>query len=81
MEATVAISRFLPFTCEALAILAVVLQFVLPSNVDLSVSLRADTHVGIPVRSVVPLVVIAVAGFLSTVTLVSAMFALTHHQH
>ena len=75
------ISRFLLFTCEALVILAVVLQFVLPSNVDLSVSLGADTHVGVSVRSFIPLVLIAVAGFLSTVTLVSAVSALTHRQH
>jgi len=72
MRLTVAIS-------ELLAALGVVLQFVLPPNWVVGLTVSPRLTVGFP-RSFVPLLLIACAGLISVVALTSMYWTVTHQR-
>jgi hypothetical protein len=70
--------RYLVIACEATVLLAVVGRFLLPSKIDISFAVAPHTHVGIPVRLFVPLLLIALAGAMSAFTLARAVLVMMH---
>jgi len=65
-------------TCELLAGLGVVLQFALPPNWVLALTVSPRLTVAFP-RSFVPLLLIALAGLISAVAITSMFWTVTHH--
>jgi hypothetical protein len=62
---------------ETLAIVAVAIQFVLPSEIAISLTIPHRT-IGLPLRWVAPLLLIAIAGALSLVALFNMYWRLAH---
>ena len=67
--------RVLMLVAETLAIVAVAIQFLLPSEAAIAVTV-AHKSLGLPVRWVVPLLLIATAGALSLVALLAMYWRL-----
>jgi hypothetical protein len=62
---------------ETLAVISVAVQFLLPTGTAISVTI-GHRSLGLPIRWVVPLLLIAVAGALSLVALVAMYWRLAH---
>jgi hypothetical protein len=73
------VSRPLFYCCEALAALALMLWFVFPPNVDIAIRVSSDTHVGISLRQLAPLLLRATAGVLSIVALTKVALGIMLH--
>jgi hypothetical protein len=69
--------KLLMLISETLAVVAVATQFFLPTGMGISLT-RAHRSVGLPVRWVVPLVLISVAGALSLTALFNMYWRLAH---
>jgi hypothetical protein len=70
------ISRPLFLWCEALAALALVPWSVLPTSADIAVRVSSNTHAGISLRYLAPLLLLAVAGVLCIVARIKASLGL-----
>ena len=70
-------TRVLMIVAETLAVGAVAVQFVLPIETLISVHI-GNRSLGLPVRWVVPLFFLAIAGTLSLATLVGMYWRLAH---
>jgi hypothetical protein len=62
---------------EILAVVAVAIQFLLPSDTFITISI-AHQRLGLPIRWVVPLLLIAMAGALSLTALLAMYWRLAH---
>ena len=63
------ISSRLFSACEVLVVVALAARFLLPANASISVRVQPDVHVELmPVRWLVPLVLVFIAGILSATT-------------
>ena len=71
-------SRILVIVCEAIAALAVLMQFILPNGIDIGFRVSPQAHVGIPLRTVLPLLLIMLAGCLSVIALFRTGLELMH---
>jgi hypothetical protein len=69
--------RVLMLVAETLAVISVAVQFLLPTETAIAVTI-GQRSLGLPIRWVVPLVLIAVAGTLSLVALVTLYWRLAH---
>jgi hypothetical protein len=69
--------RALMLVAEILAVVAVAIQFLLPSETAIAITI-AHKSLGLPVRWVVPLLLIAIAGALSFVALLAMYWRLAH---
>jgi hypothetical protein len=69
--------KFLMLISETLAVVAVATQFLLPAGTDLDLHL-AHRYVGLPLRWVVPLLLISIAGALSAAALFNMCWRLAH---
>ena len=65
-----ATGRVLMLIAETLAVISVAVQFLLPTETAIAVTI-GHRSLGLPIRCVVPLLLIAVAGALSLVALVA----------
>lgn len=65
-----ATGRVLMLIAETLAVISVAVQFLLPTETAIAVTI-GHRSLGLPIRCVVPLLLIAVAGALSLVALVT----------
>ena len=71
--------RAVMLVAETLAIVAVAIQFLLPSGTMITLTI-AHKSLGLPIRWVVPLLLIAVAGALSLVGLLAMYWRLARAQ-
>ena len=69
--------RTLMLVAETLAVFAVAVQFVLPLEIGISITI-GHRGLGLPIRWVLPLTLISIAGALSVVALVSMYWRLAH---
>lgn len=69
--------KLLMLISETLSLVAVASQFLLPTGMDMSLTLTQKT-IGLPVRWVVALLLIIVAGFLSLTALFNMYWQLAH---
>ena len=73
------IARALMICSEILVALALLMRILLPSNFDVSFRLSPEITIGIPIRWLVPLMLISGAGVLSTFALLRFFWTLAHH--
>jgi hypothetical protein len=73
-----ATARSLMIASEVLAGLALIVQFLLPVNFDVGFRLSAGASMGIPVRWIVPLLLISGAGLIGTTALLKILWTVTH---
>ena len=76
-EVTFAMDKTLMIISEFLAVVAVAVQFVLPHEVGLSLMTPHRT-IALPIRWIVPLLLISIAGALSLAAIFSMYWRLTH---
>ena len=69
--------RAVMLVAETLAVVAVAIQFLLPTETAIAVTI-AHKSLGLPIRWVVPLLLIAMAGALSLVALCAMYWRLAH---
>jgi hypothetical protein len=62
---------------ETLAVVAMAVQFVLPSGMGISITL-GHRNLGVPIRWVLPLLLISIAGGISLMELFSMYWRLAH---
>lgn len=73
------IARALMICSETLVGVALVGSIFLPSNFDITFRMSAEATIGIPVRWIVPLLLISGAGILSIAALFVLFSTLAHH--
>ena len=76
----VPISRPLFLWCEALATLALVLWLILPANLNLAFRVSTDAHVGVSLRQMASLLLLAAAGLLSMIALAKLVVGLVRYR-
>jgi hypothetical protein len=69
--------RAVMLAAEILAVVAVAIQFLLPTETAIAITI-AHKSLGLPIRWVVPLLLLAVAGALSLVALLTMYWRLAH---
>ena len=75
VRCNVGTGRLLMLIAESLAVIAVVVQFLLPTETAIAVTI-GQRSLGLPIRWVVPLLLLAVAGALSLMALVAMYWRL-----
>lgn len=73
------LARLLMIASEVLVGVALISQYLLPMSFDVSFRVSADTHIGIPIRWLVPLLLISGAGVFSMTALFKMYWTLAHH--
>jgi hypothetical protein len=76
-EVTLAMDRTLMIVSETMAVVAVAIQFVLPHEVELTL-MTPHRAIALPIRWIVPLLMISLAGVLSLAAVFSMYWRLAH---